>query len=347
MSIIKEIAYSLDDICIVPASTSYINSRSQCNPFYKSFIYHSKSEVYTHTTLPVFTAPMPSVVNESNISTFIDNNITPVIPRSIPFDIRIKYATTEKYFVAFSLNEVMWFVDNKNIIANPSTPYKICIDIANGNMTKLFDCIDLLKHVYGQDIIIMSGNVANKNSYRALNDCGCDYVRVSIGTGSACTTATNLGIYMPMATLIDECNSCKGTAKIIADGGISSYRNIIKALALGADFVMLGGMLNKLKDSAGEYVLQQDGKKYKVHFGMASTKGQISLGKEKSLVPAEGKVVYNEMSENTIADFSKELSQYIRSAMSYCAKSTINDFIGNVSVRVMSENATKQYNQLG
>lgn len=341
----NHIVYSLDDICIVPTSTSYIESRKICIPFYENFTYTNGKSSETHKTLPIFTAPMTSVIGENNIHTFLENNITPIIPRSVPYSQRILYATVQKYFVAFSLKEVEWFISNIEFLRNPSAPYKICIDVANGNMDSLLRIIARLRELYYSDMIIMSGNVANVESYRNLNYYGCNYVRVSVGSGSACTTATNTGIYMPMASLIDDCKSYGGQAKIIADGGLNSYRNIIKALALGADFVMLGGMLNKLSDSAGEVVTSQTGKKYKVHFGMASTKGQIALGKENSLTPPEGKIVYSEMSKNSIADFSKEFSHYLRSAMSYCGKGTLDEFVGNVELRVMSPNAAKQYNQ--
>ena len=341
----SHIAYSLDDICIVPTGTSYIESRKNCIPFYENFTYTNGELSEMHKTLPIFTAPMTSVIGENNINTFLENSITPVIPRSVPFSQRISYATKQKYFVAFSLKEAEWFVRNFEVLRNPSAPYKICIDVANGNMDPLLKIICALKELYHNDLIIMSGNVANCESYNSLSYFGCDYVRVSVGSGSACTTATNTGIYMPMASLIDDCKSCGCQAKIVADGGLNSYRNIIKALALGADFVMLGGMLNKLSDSAGEVVTSQTGKKYKVHFGMASTKGQIALGKENSLTPPEGKVVYSEMSKNSIADFSKEFSHYLCSAMSYCGKGQLEEFIGNVELCVMSPNAAKQYNQ--
>ena len=341
----SHIAYSLDDICIVPTGTSYIESRKICIPLYENFKYTNGELSEIHKTLPIFTAPMTSVIGENNINTFLENNITPVIPRSVPFSQRISYATKQKYFVAFSLKEVEWFISNIEVLRNPSVPYKICIDVANGNMNPLLNIICTLKELYHNDLIIMSGNVANGESYNSLSYFGCDYVRVSVGSGSACTTATNTGIYMPMASLIDDCKSCGCQAKIVADGGLNSYRNIIKALALGADFVMLGGMLNKLSDSAGEVVTSQTGKKYKVHFGMASTKGQIALGKENSLTPPEGKVVYSEMSKSSIADFSNEFSHYLRSAMSYCGKGQLEEFIGNVELRVMSPNAAKQYNQ--
>lgn len=342
------IAYSLDDLCIVPAASSDVESRKSCNPYYKIFAYNLDDKSEVHETLPIFTAPMPSVINDNIdvIHNYFNNHITPVIPRSSDFKTRRRLCTEQKLFVAFSLNETQYFIDNKELLLGTTLPYKICIDVANGNMKNLLYRIQKLKEIYGEKMIIMSGNVANYESYKYLSNYGCDYVRVSIGTGSACTTATNTGIYMPMATLISQCRDTGYSARIVADGGINSYRNINKALALGASFVMLGGMLNKLSDSAGNVVSDGNGKKYKVHFGMASTEGQKALGKEHMLTPPEGKVIYQEMENKTIKEFSEEYTHYLRSAMSYCGRMDIVNFArSDIRLRVMSPSASKQYNQ--
>ena len=352
------VGYSLDDICIIPARISRIESREECDVYYKNFGYFnnglsSESKSYIKCpTLPIFTAPMPSVVDENTIYTYIKSNITPIVPRTVPFNDRIKLCTLYKVFVAFSLNEMSYFTDNNNIdklVENSKTcSYKICIDIANGNMIHLITTIEHLKNIYGSNMIIMSGNVANVYTYSELNLVGCDYVRVSIGTGSACTTATNTGIYAPPATLINECSKLKRKAKIVADGGINSYRNIIKALALGADYVMLGGMLSTLNDSAGEVVIDENGVKYKKHFGMASIEGQKALGKdEKSLRAPEGLVLHNKIKDMSINDFSKNVKSYLQTAMSYCGKRRIFDFIhdNDVKLNVMSPLCAAQYNQ--
>jgi hypothetical protein len=100
----------------------------------------------------------------------------------------------------------------------------------------------------------MSGNIANPKAYRVYNDVGCDYVRVSIGTGSACLTASNTGVYYPPFSLLMEINEirkeCDGKCKVIADGGIKGFRDIQKAL-IYADYVMIGGLFNKCIESSG------------------------------------------------------------------------------------------------
>jgi hypothetical protein len=100
----------------------------------------------------------------------------------------------------------------------------------------------------------MSGNIANPNTYTEYELVGCDYVRVSIGTGSGCLTASNTGVYYPPFSLLKEMSEIRkqyhGNCKIIADGGIKGFRDIQKAL-IYADYVMIGGLFNKCIESSG------------------------------------------------------------------------------------------------
>lgn len=341
--IITNPGYSLDDLSIVPPRSSKIVHRSDVNPYYKDFAYIVNDRLDVHENLPIFTAPMPSVIDENLIDTYIENKIVPIIPRTIDFDTRINYAVNNLYFVSFSLQESDYFIKNANNLLCYDRDYKICIDVANGGMDSLFVQITKLKDLYSDKMTIMSGNVANADTYKALNWCGCDYVRVSIGTGSACTTATNLGIYQAMGSLLFDCTNLGLKAKIIADGGINNYRNAFKALALGANYVMLGGWLNSLKNSPGKIETHQ-GIEYKMHYGMASIEGQKMLGKENEFRAPEGKIAWNKMSNLTIADFTKEFIEYLQSCMSYCGASNLEQFIGKQTLQVLSPMAARQFN---
>ena len=121
-------------------------------------------------------------------------------------------------------------------------------------MRSLLEVIKGIKAKYGTKVEIMSGNIANPKSYKLYNDAGCDYVRTSIGTGSACLTASNTGIYYPPFSLLQEIaeirKCCDGKCKVIADGGIKGFRDIQKAL-IYADYVMIGGLFNKCIESSG------------------------------------------------------------------------------------------------
>ena len=219
--------YSYNDIMIVPATISYISSRSQCNPY----------TMYNY--LPIFTAPMASVVSEDNYTIFNDNKIYPIIPRNIPFVYRLELIN-KGIWCAFSLMEADALYEYE---LNDNS--KILIDIANGHMKKLYDVAKKLK-LKCKTYQIMVGNIANPDTYLYISENYyeyVDYIRVGIGGGNGCITSSNTGIHYPIASLIQECKKIKdavGGPKIVADGGIRNYSDIIKALVLGADYVMVG-----------------------------------------------------------------------------------------------------------
>ena len=239
--------YSLQDISIMPAYITEINHRAECNPYNDD------------NKLPIFVAPMSSVVDLNNAKIFAFNKLNVVIPRTINLEDRLNVC--EEYFIAVGLDEF----ENKILTLNleDRKPIKICVDVANGHMKKLIDLCAYAKNRFGNKIIIMAGNVANPLVYYNYAYAGIDYIRLSIGSGSACTTAANAAIYAPMASLIDECvsikkiverdrNNYKSAPKIIADGGFNNYDDIIKALALGADYVMCGKIFAQCEEACGE-----------------------------------------------------------------------------------------------
>ena len=242
------IGYGYNDLCIVPATTSKVNSRKEVNPFIDNM-------------LPIFASPMSTVVNVNNYEIWLNNKITPILPRNIDFEIRLKFLQEGKW-VAFSLTEFRdIFISEKIINIYKEKQYRVCVDLANGHMHSLmFDCYKV-KQMF-PNVIIMTGNIANPETYLEYCNAGIDYVRCSIGSGSCCTTASNTAIHYPIASLIDKINTIKNNrnihnefcTKVIADGGIRNYNDVIKALALGADYVMVGGLFATFIESAAEIV---------------------------------------------------------------------------------------------
>lgn len=364
----KEILYSLDDVAIIPADTSDVDHRSNCNP-YKCF--------GEGKYLPIFTAPMFNVVNKDTLDLYEKNNIIPILPRVKEEEISIleRVELSKRYWCAFGLDE---FITNFAIGKTTGTHY-VLVDIANGNMNKLIRGIKTAKEE-NPELVIMAGNVANPKTYVALAYAGADYVRVSVGSGSVCTTASNLGIFYGMASLIQECFnkklSKKLTTKIVADGGIKGSRYIIKALALGADYVMCGGLFNKAleapcalyKLSSGtngseEYELfLSDSKEFRTdkwtnerkkelitnglyhqYYGMSTKKAQKEMGST-NLKTGEGKYTYNRV-EYTLSGLVENLRDFIRSAMSYCGITEIEEFNpSNVETYLLSPTAAKAFN---
>lgn len=257
----NRIKLNYDDITIVPERVTDICSRKECNPFDEDGM------------LPIFASCMSSVVSIKNSEDFNNNKIRTVIPRSYSIKERLEYLfwNNDNFnFVAFSLMEIQEHFINTNVfehdsikchefedenLRNNMRPIKVCIDLANGHMKCLLDMVKTLKRIYSKNIIIMTGNIANPETYRDYEEAGVDYARFSIGSGNACLTASNTSTFFPCFSLLEEAYRIKqeinGKCKIIADGGIKGYRDIQKAL-IYADYVMIGSLFNKAMESAGK-----------------------------------------------------------------------------------------------
>lgn len=249
LSKLRKVGYELSDVNIVQADISFINHRAECNPYVK--FPNMDNDFY-----PVVVAPMGAVTNEHNYKTWLNEKFMCVVPRTV--DVEKRLEIMYEAFASFSLSEaedILRFVDLKG-----KTAY-VCIDIAHGTMNRLYEVCKYLKHHYGQQMIIMTGNVANPNAYVYYANAGIDYLRACIGTGSRCTTSANVGVHYPTATLLDELRMEKerweiefgrpAPTKIIADGGIANFDDIQKCLALGADLVMSGSIFAKSWEACG------------------------------------------------------------------------------------------------
>jgi IMP dehydrogenase len=188
-----------------------------------------------------------------------------------------------------------------------------CIDVANGFNVLIADMMKEINSRHDRGLLqFMTGNVASKEGYAFLAEQGIDSVRVGIGGGSVCTTSLATGIGVGQASLIREVanydQSMLGPA-IIADGGIKNPGDVVKALALGADVVMMGGLFAGCEETPGTVVIHE-GKKFK-HFA-----GQASMhikGTEEFVEGADLLVPYRKSVESVW----KALVEGLRSGMSY------------------------------
>lgn len=349
----NEIKFDFDDIVIEPAITSDINSR-------KNIDIHYNSVIDNFQFLPIIAAPMDTVVDQNNINLFVKNKIPICVPRGTEIEnYKINYLVP--IFKSYSLEEFKkMYVTH---IPNTQHPF-VLVDAANGHMSSMVDAVKKSKQKFGDQLQLMVGNIANPETYRALSEAGADYIRVGIGGGSGCLTSQQLGINFPMASLIKECYEISTTlnkpAKIVADGGMKKYSDIIKALALGADFVMLGGMFNKSLESCGDTYLFKKFKinqysnlgrhlydyklpLYKKFRGMSTKEVQLKWGKEK-LTTSEGVVKFNKV-EYTLEGWINNFTDYLRSAMSYTNSKDLESFIGKVNYNHITENSFNRFNK--
>jgi IMP dehydrogenase len=206
----------------------------------------------------------------------------------------------------------------------------IAIDSAHGHSQRVMDAVQTLKRKI-PDVEVVAGNVASFEGARDLAALGVDGVKVGIGPGSICTTRVVSGAGVPQITAIAECaKALRGTGiPLIADGGVKYSGDITKAIAAGADSVMIGSLLAGTDESPGETILYQ-GRTFKSYRGMGSMGAMPQGGAERysqteggKLVPEgiEGRVPY----KGPLAELSYQLVGGLRAGMGYCGCGTIRE----------------------
>lgn len=203
----------------------------------------------------------------------------------------------------------------------------LVLDSAHGHSQGILDALTYLKESFSVDVV--AGNIATAEAARALIERGADGVKVGIGPGSICTTRVVTGVGMPQLTAImDVVSAVQGSGvAVIADGGIKMTGDLPKALAAGADCVMVGSMLAGTTEAPGEDILRE-GRRYKAYRGMGSL-GAMETGSAdryfqedaKKLVPEgiEGMVAY----KGPVGDVIYQMLGGLRSAMGYCGTEDI------------------------
>ena len=151
----------------------------------------------------------------------------------------------------------------------------LCIDVAHGHHILMKNALTQLKETFGSTVHLMAGNVATLEGINDLALWGADSVRCNIGGGSICSTRIQTGHGLPGLHTIFECAKTEHDVAIIADGGIRTSGDAVKALAAGADFVMLGSMLAGTIETPGQVIHTVSGKSRKVYRGMASKDAQM------------------------------------------------------------------------
>ncbi len=219
----------------------------------------------------------------------------------------------------------------------------LVVDTAHGHSKGVLDTVRYIKKHY-PTIDVIGGNIASPAAALALIEAGADGVKVGIGPGSICTTRVIAGVGVPQLTAIMEvAEVCKGTGvTVIADGGIKLSGDAAKALAAGADVVMVGSLLAGTDEAPGE-MIYADGKTYKSYRGMGSIAAMKKGGKERyaqanvadeKLVPEgiEGKILY----KGSVKGEIYQLCGGIRSSMGYCGSADITIYQDKAEFRLIT-----------
>jgi len=352
----NSIKFDFDDILIVPQKTTDITSRY--------------NDITLPKMLPIFTAPMDTVVNLTNADEFTARGINVCLPRTLPHvnELYINTELNENMFPSFGIQDIDRIIQHDEILKM----YKnILIDVANGHMEIILDKCREIKTI-NPNIKIMVGNIANPETYKYYAESGLvDYVRCGIGNGGACLTTKQSGIGYPMASLIFETRKVKEDIRskspkgiirkklpaIVADGGMKDYSDIVKALALGADYVMLGSIFNKALESCADNYYRGrkisrnkaenlffNGKKIEKYFrGMSTKSAQKAMGKTK-FKTSEGIERFRTI-EYTLETWIENFEHYLRNAMSYSNAKTLDEFIDKVNIIQITEKAYNRFNK--
>jgi IMP dehydrogenase len=227
----------------------------------------------------------------------------------------------------------------------------ISIDTAHGHSKGVIDAAKRVKKKYPElDLIV--GNIATGDAAKALAKAGVNAVKVGVGPGSICTTRVVAGIGMPQLSAVYEASTAlKGSdVKIIADGGIRFSGDIVKAIAAGADSIMIGSLLAGTEEAPGEVIIYE-GRKFKSYRGMGSLEAMEDGSKDryfqdveddvKKLVPEgiSGRVPF----KGLVSEVLYQLTGGLKAGMGYCGAKTIEDLKQAKFVKITSAGVTESH----
>lgn len=319
-------AITYDDVLLVPNFNNY-ESRRMVDISSTDRLGKLKLD------LPIFTANMDSVT-ESGMANFIgEKGGMGVLHRFLSVDKNVEEfkKCKTKTFVSVGCSEAE--LSRAEALRDAGANF-FCVDVAHAHGKYVGHTLKRLRELL-PNACIMAGNVATYAGADYLSACGADIIKVGIGGGSVCTTRIKTGFGVPNLTAIMDC--AKIDRSIVADGGIRTSGDIVKALAFGADFVMLGGMFAGTGPTPGAVITKADGKKVKQYRGMASFEAQHDfLGGVPEWKTAEGvavEVPYREMEEAIVADIIGGL----RSGLTYGGAATIKELQRKMSYVLVTQ----------
>ena len=200
----------------------------------------------------------------------------------------------------------------------------LCVDIAHGHHAMMKNALKNLRSMFHEDITVIAGNVATLEAFNDLSDWGAHGVRVGVGGGSICSTRIMTGHGVPTLQSVLDCSQSDRDAVLIADGGIKTSGDITKAIAAGADFVMLGSMLSGTDETPVEKIWSPEKNAWVYPYrGMASVEAQIDWRGHTASVEGVASVV---VQKGPVKDVVEDALRGLRSGMSYSGSRKISEF---------------------
>lgn len=319
-------AITFDDVLLVPSYNHY-ESRRMVD------ISVTDRTDRLKLALPVFTANMDTVTEHAMANFIGSKGGMGLLHRFMSIEKNIEEFKKCKTKTFVSIGCIEAELARAEALRDAGAEY-FCIDVAHAHAKYIGKTLKSLREIL-PNACIMAGNVATWAGADYLANCGADLIKVGIGGGSVCSTRIKTGFGIPMLTSIQQC--ARVDRSIIADGGIRTPGDIVKALAFGADFVVLGGMFAGTSVTPGQVVTKPDGKKVKQYRGMASREAQEDfMGGMAEWKTSEGvatEVPYREDEEAIVADIIGGL----RSGLTYGGAATIKELQRKLDYVVVSQ----------
>jgi len=265
--------YCYDDVLLAP-KYSDISSRSQVS-LDSSLSPTGAADI--SLSLPVISSPMDTVTEDEMAFMMTAYGGLGIIHRYNTIKEQVSLVKKTKIRGSNNLGAAIGvtgdFLDRATALYDAGVDL-LCVDIAHGYHILMKKALAALRDIFGSDIHIMAGNVATLDAFEALADWGADSIRVGVGGGSLCSTRIVSGHGIPSLQSVLDVSRTTYETKIIADGGIRNTGDMVKALAMGADFIMVGSMLSGTDQTPGQIFTNMKGESYKVFRGMASFDAQ-------------------------------------------------------------------------
>ena len=317
MNIYNHTAFTYDDILLEPRKFSGTSRRE---------IDLSTEICGAKLDTPIIAAPMDTVVDKKTVMKLENLGALGIIHRFCDYKSIVKELAKNDYFAILPIGAIKTNeVDEQIYETNPSA---ILIEVAHAHQVSVLKLAEFIKKHY-EHIPLMVGNIATRAAAIDFAKIGVDAIKVGIGPSPVCSTRSVSGCGVPQATAIKNVyEALSGYSQkrpaIIADGGIKSSGDIVKALALGADAVMVGSLLAQATDGPGE-VFHVDGVAYKTYRGMASEDAMKERGIKRA---AEG-VTSKVRATKTLEEILQELTDGIQSGLSYLGFNSLQELREN------------------
>jgi len=324
---------SYDDVLVVP-QRSPVESRDDVD-------LSTRLAAGLELDRPILSAPMDSVTEAETAVALSRAGGLGTIHRFVPIaaqadEVRSVVETGERVGAAVGIDED--FVERARACLDAGADC-VMVDVAHGHLERTLDAVADLAAAF-PDAPLVAGNVVTKAAVADLAAAGADCVKVGVGPGSHCTTREVTGAGMPQLTAVDDCADAAAAHGVttIADGGIRSSGDAVKALLAGADAVMLGGFFAGTAEAPGETVTV-DGERFKRSRGMASAAANDRRSDKDVDVTAEEGVAALTPYRGPLADAVEEFAAGIHSGLSYAGGHTVEEARKNATFVRASDGA--------